>query len=103
MAIDTFNEKLALIEYLEPYHVGIPVSNDGLDQADKQQLLAEYPGFLWGVPELPQVAPWLIFSMQLGTPGFIVAKNDSELSIVKSVDISTPKIIGNKLPDKGRN
>lgn len=47
MAIDTVNEKLALIEYSEPYQVGIPVSSDGLDQADKQQLLWEYPGFLW--------------------------------------------------------
>ena len=48
MAIDTLNEKLALIEYGEVYQPGIPVSNDGLDQADNQQLLWEYPGFLWG-------------------------------------------------------
>lgn len=101
MAIDTFNKKLALIEYSEPYQIGIAVSNDGLDQADKQQLLWEYPGLLWG--QLPQITPWLISSLQPGTPNFIVAKNDYELSIVESVVITTPRIIGDRLPDKGRN
>lgn len=47
MAIDTINEKLALLEYLEVYQLGIPISADGLDQADNQQLLWEYPGLLW--------------------------------------------------------
>jgi len=47
MAIDTINEKLALLEYDEVYQPGIPISADGLDQADKQQLLWGYPGILW--------------------------------------------------------
>jgi len=47
MAIDTINKKLALIEYGDVYQPGIPVSDDGLDQADNQQLLWEYPGTLW--------------------------------------------------------
>ena len=47
MAIDTINEKLALIEYSDIFQPGIPISADGLDQADLQQLLWEYPGILW--------------------------------------------------------
>ena len=48
MAIDSLNKKLALIEYMQVYQPGIPVSADGLDQADNQQLLWGYPGILWG-------------------------------------------------------
>ena len=47
MAIDTTNEKLALIEYGDVFQPGIPISADGLDQADNQQLLWGYPGILW--------------------------------------------------------
>lgn len=49
MAIDTTNEKLALIEYGDIFQPGIPISADGIDQADKQHLIWEYPGILWGV------------------------------------------------------
>lgn len=52
MSIDTINEKLALLEWLEPYQCGIPISADGLDQADNQQLLWGYPGLLWSEVEL---------------------------------------------------
>lgn len=48
MAIDTLNKKLALIEYGDVFQPGIPVSADGLGQADNQQLLWGYPGILWG-------------------------------------------------------
>jgi hypothetical protein len=47
MAIDTNNEKLALLEYDEVYQFGIPISADGIDQADQQQLLWGYPGISW--------------------------------------------------------
>jgi hypothetical protein len=47
MAIDTTNEKFALMSWLQPYNTPIPISADGLDQADKQHLLWEYPGLLW--------------------------------------------------------
>ena len=50
MAIDTINEKLALIEYGDVFQPGIPISADGLGQADNQQLLWEYPGILWSAP-----------------------------------------------------
>lgn len=50
MAIDTDNEKLALIEYGDIFQPGIPVSADGLDDADNQQLLWGYPGILWETP-----------------------------------------------------
>lgn len=48
--IDTTNEKLALIEYGDIYQFGMPISADGLDQADNQQLLWGYPGILWSIP-----------------------------------------------------
>ena len=50
MAIDTTNKKLALIEYRDVWQPAIPVSSDGIGQDDRQQLLWEYPGILWGVP-----------------------------------------------------
>lgn len=49
MAINTTNEKLALIEYGDVFQPGVPISADGIGQDDKQQLLWEYPGILWGV------------------------------------------------------
>ena len=49
MAIDTTNERLALIEYGDVFQPGIPISNDGIGQDDKQQLLWGYPGILWAV------------------------------------------------------
>jgi len=48
MAIDTTNEKLALIEYGDIFQPAIPISADGIGQDDQQQLLWEYPGILWG-------------------------------------------------------
>lgn len=50
MAINTINEKHNLIDSHFPYP-SIPISSDSIDQADKQQLLGEYPGILWDVVE----------------------------------------------------
>jgi hypothetical protein len=47
VAIDTDNEKFALIDWGNVWMDGLPISSDGLDQADNQQLLWEYPGLLW--------------------------------------------------------
>jgi hypothetical protein len=47
MAIDTHNEKLALISLLQPWNTPIPISADGIDQADRQHFLWGYPGILW--------------------------------------------------------
>lgn len=47
MAVDTNNEKLALITYHQPWNTPIPISADGLDQADNQHLIWEYPGILF--------------------------------------------------------
>lgn len=52
MAVDTTNEKLALITYHQPWNTPIPISDDGLDQADNQHLLWEYPGILWTEEEV---------------------------------------------------
>ena len=47
MAIDTNNEKFALISYQQPFNTPIPISADGLGQDDKQHLIWQYPGILW--------------------------------------------------------
>ena len=51
MAIDTNNEKFALITYHQPWNTPLPISTDGLGQADNQHLLWEYPGVLWSEAE----------------------------------------------------
>lgn len=50
MAIDTNNEKLALISYNQPFNPAIPISSDGLDWDDKQHLIWQYPGLEWETP-----------------------------------------------------
>lgn len=50
MAIDTNNEKFALISFHQPFNTPIPSSSDGIGQDDKQHLLWEYPGILWSAP-----------------------------------------------------
>lgn len=47
MAIDTTNEKYALLSWLNIFMFEVPISSDGLGQADNQQLLWGYPGILW--------------------------------------------------------
>ena len=47
MAIDTTNEKLALMTWMQPWQLPLPISSDGLGQADKQQLVWGYSGILW--------------------------------------------------------
>ena len=46
MAIDTINKKRALMLLGLPF-ADPPISADGIDQADQQQLLNEYPGLAW--------------------------------------------------------
>ena len=56
----TSNNLLALLHFLVPIHPSLPVSADGIDQADQQQLLWGYPGILWGVPPAAvSIVPWL--------------------------------------------
>ena len=48
MAIDTSDEKLALMEWCSVWEPGIPLDETaGFDQGDKQQLLWGYPGISW--------------------------------------------------------
>lgn len=47
MAIDTTNEKLALMEWDNVWEPAIPISPGAFGQDDKQQLLWGYPGILW--------------------------------------------------------
>ena len=67
MAINTINEKLALIEYGDIFQPGIPISSDGIDQLDKQQLLWEYCGWLCGW--LTATAKYY-FTIKKGKPKF---------------------------------
>ena len=47
MAIDTTNEKLALMEWCNVWEPGLPISPGAFGQDDKQQLLWGYPGITW--------------------------------------------------------
>ena len=48
MAIDTNDEKLALMEWDQVWEPGLPLDEaSGFDQGDRQQLLWGYPGVLW--------------------------------------------------------
>ena len=48
MAIDTDNKKYSLIYSHMPWSIK-PITAIAFTQGDKQQLLFEYPGILWGV------------------------------------------------------
>lgn len=48
MAINTTNKKLAIMEWCSIWEPGLPVSPGTLGQDDRQQLLWDYPGILWG-------------------------------------------------------
>lgn len=56
MAIDTDNEKFALLSWLQPYNTPVPISADGLGQADKQHLVWGYPGILWAAAPVVSIA-----------------------------------------------
>lgn len=47
MAIDSNNEKLALMEMGQVWEPGLPISPSTIGQDDRQQLLWGYPGILW--------------------------------------------------------
>lgn len=55
MAIDTNNEKLALMEEGNVWEPGLPLSPGTLGQDDQQQLVWGYPGILWGEAVIPEV------------------------------------------------
>jgi hypothetical protein len=60
VAIDTINEKLALMEE-DIWEPALPISPGSLGQDDKQQLIWGYPGLLWGAAAL------LTFVLDLNT------------------------------------
>ena len=47
MAIDSTAKKLSLMSMSQVWQSALPISSDGLDQADKQHLLWGYAGVLW--------------------------------------------------------
>lgn len=51
MAVDTDNEKLALMSYHQPFQASVPISSDGIGADDKKHLIWEFPGLTWsGAP-----------------------------------------------------
>ena len=83
MAIDTINKKLALITFLQPWNTPIPISDDGLDQADLQHLLAGYPGILW---EAAAAVVFLTAVLSISRTGsaLAVSATDSALTIAQT-------------------
>jgi len=61
MAIDTVNEKRALMMLGLPWNT-MPISADGIDQADQQQLLNEYPGlaFVTEITSIRREIAWIV-------------------------------------------
>lgn len=51
MAIETDNEKLALMSYNQPFVPAVPIVTNGMTQADYQHLIWQYPGILWSERE----------------------------------------------------
>ena len=51
MAIETDNEKLALMSYNQPFNPAVPIVSDGIGQAEKQHLIWQFPGILWQAAE----------------------------------------------------
>lgn len=49
MAVDTNSKKLSLISILQPYNTPIPTSTGSLSQGDRQHLIWDYSGILWGI------------------------------------------------------
>ena len=76
MAIDTTNEKLALITYHQAWNTPLPISADGLDQADNQHLLWEYPGLLWEEIELAVGEVHIVFTAKQPDMTFDAKKPD---------------------------
>lgn len=91
MAVTTINEKLALITYLQPWNTPLPISSDGLDQADNQHLIWEYPGVLWSsIAELEMkyyVTPLIVSKSYTTT--LVVSKEYSN-ELILSKNYSTP-------------
>jgi len=48
MAVTTINDKVGVMEWCLVFEPGLPISPGALGQNDRQQLLNDYPGFLWG-------------------------------------------------------
>lgn len=55
MAIDSTNERLALINFGQVWQPALPIAPGALGQDDQQQLLWGYPGILWGAPAATEV------------------------------------------------
>lgn len=81
MAIDTVNEKFALLGQ------HLPISADGLDQADNQQLLWGYPGILWAEQALVDIVN-ISIGIALSLPGVGVAIETPGVGIA----LATPSI-----------
>jgi hypothetical protein len=57
VAIDTVNEKLAVMEWCSIWEPGLPLNPGAFGQDDQQQLVWDYPGILWGEVSISAPAP----------------------------------------------
>ncbi len=72
MAIDTTNEKFAIIDWGDVWTDSIPISSDGLGIADKGILLWEYPNIPLPAPPPADPAPKFIIARGIGfSPGSV--------------------------------
>ena len=68
--------------FRQPYMMAIPISADGLDQADLQHLLHEYPGILW----TSLISLFEIIELN----SFITKEIELDSFITKSVELDSP-------------
>ena len=77
MAIDSFNKKLSLISFMQPYNCPVPSSNNGLDRADLYFFIWDYARHI-----IEQITELLITGNSLKTGA----------SISENFTLITPKI-----------
>lgn len=83
MAIDTTNEKLAMLNFGMPFQPNLPLSPSTLGQDDQQQLLWGYPGILWSA--VVQVFNWITpTDAPAGTVAEIVILADDWASVIEA-------------------
>lgn len=53
MAVDTRDERGAAIGFLHPWQPTLPLADNSVDEVDRPQVVAAWPGILSGAPVLP--------------------------------------------------
>jgi hypothetical protein len=80
VAVDTINEKLALMEMENVWEPGLPMSPGTLGQDDQQQLLWGYPGILWSAAFLAEGLARVAFIVKIPEAGMTAKKPSAEMT-----------------------